>query len=50
MTLGWWVSELITNAITAYQDLSAHAPLPPVRLWLASDTGLVLPPELGGNP
>ncbi len=39
---GLVVSELITNAITAYDDLPPHAPLPPVRLWLASDTELVL--------
>lgn len=39
---GLVVSELITNAITAYRDLPPHAPVPPVRLWLASDTELVL--------
>ena len=39
---GLVVSELITNAITACQYLPPYASLPPVRLWLASDTELVL--------
>src|SRR5580693_1444698 len=39
---GLVVSELVTNAITAYRDLPSHALMLPVRLWLASDTELVL--------
>lgn len=37
---GLVVSELITNAIAASRYLGPHSP--PVRLWLASDTELVL--------
>ena len=39
---GLVVSELVTNAVTASRDLLPHGLVPPVRLWLASDTELVL--------
>jgi hypothetical protein len=38
---GLVVSELMTNAVAATRDLVPHS-LAPVRLWLASDTELVL--------
>ena len=40
--VGLVVSELVTNAITAYRVLPPRGLILPVRLWLASDTELVL--------
>lgn len=41
---GLVVTELVTNAIKASRDLPPDPPVPPVRLWLATEpaTGLVL--------
>jgi hypothetical protein len=39
--LGWWSPILVTNAVTASRDLLPQS-VSPVRLWLASDTELVL--------
>ncbi len=46
---GLVVSELITNAIRATRDLVPHSGAP-VRLWLASDTELILVLVGDANP
>jgi anti-sigma regulatory factor (Ser/Thr protein kinase) len=46
---GLVVSELVTNAVTASRELLPRS-VSPVRLWLASDTELVLVLVGDANP
>jgi hypothetical protein len=47
--VGLAVTELVSNAIKASQDLPPDPPVPPVRLWLATEPGAGLVLVLVGD-